>query len=91
MLIDSGSLADILYWDAFNGMNMDTSELLPLKGILVGFSGEQVQVLGHLPIMIIFGSGSNAKCIQVRCLVMNTSSSKDHLSMIHKRYYPSFI
>lgn len=39
VLFDLGSSTDILYCDAFKGMNMDTSELIPFKGILVGFSG----------------------------------------------------
>lgn len=56
-------------------MDIDTSELLPFKGTLVGFSGEQVQVLGHVPIMTIFGSGSNAKSMKVRYLIVNASSS----------------
>lgn len=73
VLIDLGSSTDILYWDAFKGMNMDTSELLPFKGTIIGFSGEQVQVLGHLPIIVIFGSGSNAKGIRVRYLIVNAS------------------
>lgn len=55
-------------------MNIDTSELLPFKGILVDFSGEQVQVLGHFPIMTIFGSGRNAKGIRVRYQIVNASS-----------------
>lgn len=74
VLIDPGISVDILYWDAFKGINMDTSELLPFKGTLVGFSGEQVQVLEHLPLMTIFGSGSNAKGIRVRYLIVNASS-----------------
>lgn len=55
-------------------MSIDTSELLPFKGTLVCFSGEQVQVLGNLPIMTIFRSGSNTKGIRVRYLIVNASS-----------------
>lgn len=39
VLVNPDSSVDILYWDAFKGMNMDTSELLSFKGTLVGFSG----------------------------------------------------
>lgn len=74
MLIDPGRSTDILYWDAFKGINMNASEFLPFKGILVGFYGEQVQVLWYLPIMNIFGSGGNTKGIKVRYLIVNTSS-----------------
>lgn len=53
---------------------MDTSKLLPLKSTLVGFSVEQVQVLGHLSVMTIYESGSNTKGIKVRYLIVNASS-----------------
>lgn len=42
ILIDSGSYVDILYWDAFKGMNMDPCDFLAFKGTLVGFSSEHV-------------------------------------------------
>lgn len=73
VLIDPISSADILYWDAFKGMNMNLIYLLPFKGTLLGFSGEHIQVLGHLHIMTIFGSGENAKGVKVRYLIVNTS------------------
>lgn len=73
VLIDLSSPSDILYRDAFKGMYMDTSELLSFKAILVSFFEEQVQVLGHLPIMTIFGSGSNVKGIRVRYLIVNVT------------------
>ena len=46
VLMDSGISTDILYWDAFKGMNIDTSKLLPLKGTLVGFSGGTSSCIG---------------------------------------------
>lgn len=74
VLIDPSNSTDILYWEAFKGMNMDTSGFLPSKGTLSGFSGEQVHVLGHVPIMTIFGSGRNSKSIKLKYLIMNTLS-----------------
>lgn len=35
VLVDLGSLTDVLYWDPFKGMNFDITELLPFKGSLV--------------------------------------------------------
>lgn len=74
MIIDPDSSTNILYWEALKGMNMNTSEFLPFKGTLDGFFGEQVQVLSHVPMMTIFGSGRNSKSIKVRYLIMNASS-----------------
>ncbi|GAU33133.1 hypothetical protein TSUD_363340 [Trifolium subterraneum] len=48
VLIDSGSSADILYWDAYKAMHLSDEQLNPYSGTLVGFSGEQVDVMGHI-------------------------------------------
>src|SRR3954469_9167837 len=53
VLIDPVSFADVLYWDAFKGMGMDASEMLPLKGTLVGFAGKQVPVLCHMLVLTV--------------------------------------
>ena len=74
VLIDPGSSADILYWAAFQGMGIDLPELLPFKGSLVGFSGEQVQVLGHLMLPTTFGNSDDARTVRVRYLVINADS-----------------
>lgn len=73
-LINPRSLADVLYWDAFKGINFYITELFPFKGSLVGFSGEPVQVLGHWPMMTTFSNGENAKNILVRYLINNDAS-----------------
>lgn len=65
---------DVLYWDAFKRMDFDTTELLPFKGTLVGFSGEHVQVLGYMPIMTTFGSRDHTKSIHIRYLIINVAS-----------------
>ncbi|CAJ2666766.1 unnamed protein product, partial [Trifolium pratense] len=41
VLIDSGSSADIMYWEAFKAMQLAEEQLQPYAGALVGFSGEQ--------------------------------------------------
>lgn len=55
-------------------MNFDITESLPFKGSLAGFSGESVQVLGHLPMMTTSGNRENAKSVLVRYLIINTTS-----------------
>ncbi|PNX84239.1 reticuline oxidase-like protein [Trifolium pratense] len=42
VLIDSGSSADVMYWEAFKVMQLTEEQLQPYEGTLVGFSGEQV-------------------------------------------------
>lgn len=72
--MDPSSSADILYWEEFRGMEFDIVELLPFRGTLVDFAGEQVQIIGHLPILTTFGSDENANTVKVRYLVVNLAS-----------------
>lgn len=81
MLIDSGSLVGILYWDAFKGMNMDTFGQLRRYIILGCFErypgrclGGKIEILGHLSIMIIFRSGGKTKGIKVKYMMLKASS-----------------
>lgn len=75
VLIDPGSSADILYYDTFDRMGLDPEQLQPFKGTLAGFTGEQVHVRGYITLKTTFGSGSHAKTIRVRYLVINSPSS----------------
>ncbi|MCI41114.1 hypothetical protein A2U01_0062347, partial [Trifolium medium] len=52
---DSGSSADILYWEAFKTMQLSDEQLQPYSGTLVGFVGEQVEVMGHTTLLTTFG------------------------------------
>ncbi|GAU51615.1 hypothetical protein TSUD_182110 [Trifolium subterraneum] len=61
VLIDTGSSADILYWDAFKAMRLSDKQLNPYFGTLVGFAGEQVDVMGHTTLYTTFGEEENAK------------------------------
>jgi hypothetical protein len=44
VLIDPGSSADILYYDAFEKLGLAPEQLQPFKGTMAGFTGEQVHV-----------------------------------------------
>ncbi|GAU40790.1 hypothetical protein TSUD_348870 [Trifolium subterraneum] len=48
VLIDSRSSVDILYWDAYKAMRLSDEQLNPYSDTLVGFAGEQVDVMGHI-------------------------------------------
>ncbi|MCI01003.1 hypothetical protein A2U01_0022027, partial [Trifolium medium] len=72
VLIDSGSSADIMYWEAFKAMQLAREQLKPYNGTLVGLAGEQVEVMGHVTLLTTFGENENAKKIKVRYLVVKT-------------------
>jgi len=64
-LIDHGSLADILYYDVYEKLQLDIVIVQPFKGLLVGFSGEHVVVRGYISLNTIFGTGKNSKTVRV--------------------------
>jgi hypothetical protein len=72
VLIDSGSLADIMYWEAFKAMQLSNEHLLPYNDTLMGLAGEQVEVMGYTTLLTTFGENYNAKTIKVRYLVVKT-------------------
>ncbi|KAJ1380867.1 hypothetical protein SESBI_45675 [Sesbania bispinosa] len=47
VLVDQGSSADILYWEAFKKLQIPSKWLLPFSGSLVGFAGESVEKGGN--------------------------------------------
>ncbi|KAK2410564.1 hypothetical protein QL285_045924 [Trifolium repens] len=72
VLIDSGSSANIMYWEAFKAMQLSNEHLMPYNGTLVGFAGEQVEVMGYTTLLTTFDDSDNAKTIKVRYLVLKT-------------------
>ncbi|WJX68249.1 hypothetical protein P8452_52637 [Trifolium repens] len=53
-------------------MQLSDEYLLPYNGTLVGFAGEQVEVMGYTTLLTTFGDEENAKTIKVRYLVVKT-------------------
>ncbi|XP_024630533.1 uncharacterized protein [Medicago truncatula] len=75
VLVDTGSSADVLYYDAFSKMILSEEQLQPFKGTLSGFTGERVHVRDYVTLKTIFGSGDQQKSIKIRYLVINSPSS----------------
>ncbi|XP_020217746.1 uncharacterized protein LOC109801147 [Cajanus cajan] len=75
VLVDQGSSADILFWEAFEGMKIPNDRLIPYAGTLVGFAGDQVIARGYADLETTFGHGAQMKTVVVRYLVVNAQSS----------------
>ncbi|GAV70342.1 hypothetical protein CFOL_v3_13840, partial [Cephalotus follicularis] len=56
ILIDNGSLVDILYKHAFDQLRIPTDQLKPLKTPLVGFAREMVHPLGSIDLSVVAGT-----------------------------------
>ena len=55
ILIDTGSLADILFASAFRQMIVGGAKTRPIKTPLYGFSGERVYAEGVIQLPVTFG------------------------------------
>ena len=55
ILVDNGSSADILFYDAFSRMSFLDSHLMPISSPLVGFTGDAVPVEGVITLTVAAG------------------------------------
>ena len=79
VLIDQGSSADVMFWEAFIGLQIPRDQLLPFDGVLVGFSGEQVEVRGYVNLRTTFSDEHAARTIIIKYIVVNAPSSYNML------------
>ena len=56
VLVDNGSSADILYFPAFQQMNLGWDQLRPVNSPLVGFGGMKVQPVGTISLPVVVGA-----------------------------------
>lgn len=75
VLIDQGSCIDIVYSKTFERLRLDPEDLKPLKGSLIGFYREQVQLKGYITLNTTFREKDQAKKINVQYLVIDAPSS----------------
>ena len=75
VLIDNGSLADILYYPAFQQMRLGRDQLHPVCSPLIGFGGMKVQPVGTITLPVVVGSYPQQITKEVNFLVVDCSSS----------------
>ena len=56
VLVDNGSSTDILYYLAFQQMNLGRDQLCPVHSPLVGFGGMKVQPVGTITLPVVVGA-----------------------------------
>ncbi|XP_057745896.1 uncharacterized protein LOC130964980 [Arachis stenosperma] len=71
VLLDPGSSADVLFFATFEKMKLSTNILQPYSGDLVGFSGEQVPVLGSVWLQTTLGEQALSKTQDIQYLVVD--------------------
>ena len=74
MLVDNGSLADILYYPAFQQMGINRARLIPTNAPLVGFGGSRVLPVGSIMLSVMVGDYPQQITKDVTFLVVDCSS-----------------
>ncbi|XP_061353557.1 uncharacterized protein LOC133298305 [Gastrolobium bilobum] len=74
IMIDNGSSADIIFWDAFCAMHIPEEHLLHGCSDLIGFVGECVQPKGTIEMWVTFGNMPLAQTIKVKFYVIEYAS-----------------
>lgn len=75
---------DILLWDAFQKLQLNPNNVKMFIGSLIGLSGKQVQVRGHVTLETTYGDGVDAKAIWVSYIIMGALSP---YNIIWGRFY----
>ncbi|KAJ8501038.1 hypothetical protein OPV22_011590 [Ensete ventricosum] len=75
VMIDTGSSADILYFDAFQRLGLTDLDLTPLTSTLTGFTGDSISPMGTTTIPVTFGGEPRSKTLLVSFMVVKLPSA----------------
>ncbi|RDX93632.1 hypothetical protein CR513_24071, partial [Mucuna pruriens] len=75
VLIDQGSLANILYWSTYMKIGLKPIEMEPCVGKLYGFIGEKVDIRGAVELETTFGEGNHARPISMLYMIVDVEAS----------------
>ncbi|RWW71291.1 hypothetical protein BHE74_00020976 [Ensete ventricosum] len=75
VMIDTGSLTDILYFEAFQKLGLTDKDLVTLTSTFTGFTGDFVSPLGATTIPVMFGGEPRSKTLMVSFMVVKLPSA----------------
>ena len=79
VLVDNGSLADIIFASAYDKMGIGREKLEPVNACLRGFSGERVLPLGSVQLVLTLGDPPCQATTTVRFLIVDAPSAYNML------------
>ncbi|XP_065050290.1 uncharacterized protein LOC135680338 [Musa acuminata AAA Group] len=71
IMVDTGSSADILYFDAFQKLELSRDALGPMSSTLTGFTGESISPLGAIVLPLTLGEAPRTKTVMTTFLVVD--------------------
>ncbi|XP_065017745.1 uncharacterized protein LOC135644205 [Musa acuminata AAA Group] len=71
IMVDTGSSADILYFDAFQKLGLARENLSPMCSTLTGFTGDSISPLGAITLPLTLGTPSRSKTVMTTFLVVD--------------------
>ncbi|RZR92709.1 hypothetical protein BHM03_00021062 [Ensete ventricosum] len=75
IMIDTGSSADILYFDAFLKLGMTNRDLVPITSTLTGFTGDVITPTGITTLPMTFDDEPRTKTLIVHFMVVELHSA----------------
>ena len=75
VLMDQGRSTDVMFWLTFNKLQLSPDQFRPYTGCLYGFSGDQVEVCGHIELRTTFTDSVASRTENIRYLVVNAPST----------------
>ncbi|KAL0427867.1 UNVERIFIED_CONTAM: hypothetical protein Slati_2961500 [Sesamum latifolium] len=75
VLVDNGSSTDIIFYDAYVQLGIDNAQLRSVNTPLTGISGEIIEPLGELMLLLSLGSYPKKSTKLVKFLVVKASSA----------------
>ncbi|XP_057418784.1 uncharacterized protein LOC130712994 [Lotus japonicus] len=70
VLIDTGSSADIMFYDAYKTLGLSVKDLIPYDHDLIGFIGDRVLPLGYFDTYLSLGDHDVCRTVKARFLVV---------------------
>lgn len=74
ILIDLGNSTEVLFWDAFQKLQLNPNNIKMFIGSLTGLLVEQTQIMCHKALKTTYGEGTDAREINVYYLIVNAIS-----------------